>query len=234
LRKNNIDDKLFDAMLKIAAENALEQDMEEMLSCEELNEQYQPSPDIDKRIRIVIAQHERKEKAAIWRKAAMKISVIASLIIIVSTAVLLSVEASRNYIFNAVIRWQEDHFSFEHGDNMTEQPSIEIYKPTYLPEGFEEVFASITGDINRIIYQNKNDMRITFRQYPSLSSNTLADHEEKEFTNIQINGQEAYLFVSMEVGKSNILLWEAKGIIFNISSEIESAEMILIAESIKK
>lgn len=233
MQKNNIDDKLFDAVLKVAAEESLRRDIEEMPSCEELNAQYMPSPDLDKRIRKMISQHNRKARVSVWKKTAMRIAVSAAIIIVISSTVLLSVEATRNYIFNAIIKWQEDHFSIEHNDS-NEALTTGIIKPSYLPEGFEEISSNTTNEIVRIIYQNKNGMKIIFKQYSSLSTNTLADYEDKKYTSIKINGQDAYLFEATESEKTNILIWESNETIFNITAEVKTAELILIAESIKK
>jgi len=233
MQKNNIDDKLFDAVLKIAAEEALRKDMEEMPSCEELNAQYKPSFELNKKIGKIISQHNRKEKAFIWKKNAMKVAVSVIVVIFISGTVLLSVDATRNYIFNAIIKWQEDHFSLEHDDNVLS--STEIYRPKYLPEGFNEISSNVIGEVViRIIYQNEAGTEIIFKQYPSQSFNMLADNEDKEYTTIKINGQETYFFEATKFDKNNIAIWESNGTIFNIASEVKISELILIAESIKK
>ena len=231
--KNNYDDKLFDALLKIAATEALEQEMEEMPSCEELDEQYKPSPNLDKKIRKKIAQHRFKEKGSIWRKLAVKIAASAAIVMVFSSVVLLSVEATRNYIFNVAIKWQENHFSIQH-DYASNLLNGIIYRPTYLPEDFIEVSSNAIGDIIRITYENENSITIMFKQSPSQTSHILADHEDKTYSDIRINGQKVYLFNATEYDKDNAVLWESNGIIFNITSEVASNELILMAESIKE
>lgn len=230
MQKNNYDDKLFEAVLKIAAEEAIEQEMEEIPTCEELNEQYKPSPSLDKKIRHLISRHKFKEKFILWRKAAVKIAACFALFFVLSSAVLLSLDATRNYIFNAVTKLHGEYFSIEHGENSTS--NIIIHKPTYLPEGFIEVSSKEIGDIIRIIYENENGITIDFKQSPSQTSHILADYEGKEYLNIIINNQDAYLFKATE-DKKNTVIWEYNGIIFNITSEIESGVLIQIAESIK-
>ena len=232
--QNSIDDKLFDAVIKIAAENALEQEMDEMPSCEELNARHKPSPDLDRKIKKIIARRKLKERATVWRKTATKIIAGIAVFIIISATVLLSVEATRNYIFNALIKWQEGYVSIEYNHNETKLPEAGVYKPTYLPEGFTEISSKTTGEITRTVYQNETEATIMLSQYPAQSSNTLFDNEGREFKNIQINGQEAYLFESIDLDKDNVLIWEANGIMFSINSGLESGELILIAESIKK
>lgn len=99
------------------------------------------------------------------------------MVLVFSSAILFSVEATRNFIFNAVIKWQEDYFSLEHNDIITENPIV--YRSEYLPSGFKEISSNVIGDVTKIIYENENGMTIAFEQSPSQSSHILADHEDK-------------------------------------------------------
>lgn len=230
--ENSVDDKLFDAILKIASEEAMRQDIETMLSCREANEQYKPSPALDKKIRKIISRHNFIERTSSLKKTALKCAACFAIFTVVSSTLLLSVEATRNFIFNAVVKWQEDHFSIEHGNSSIKK--LTIYKPTHLPDGFEEISSNVMGDINRIIYQDKTGIEILLTQYSSSTSNILSDFEDKDFTTIKINQQNAYLVDADEKNKNNTIIWEYNGVIFHIDSELESAELISIAESIKK
>lgn len=231
MQKNVYNDKLFDAVLKIAAEEALEQEMEEMPSCEELNEQYKPSPSLEKNIRKKLSRHKFKEKAMLYRKTAVKVAACITVVLVSSSILLLSADATRNYIFNAVIKWQEDHFSIQHDGSI--ESDKKILSPTYLPEGFTEVSIEVIGNIINITYENENGITIEFEQSPSKSTNLLVDNEDKEHEEIEINGHKAYLFITIVDDKSNTLLWEVNGVFFCIISEVEKDELILIAESIK-
>lgn len=147
------------------------------------------------------------------------------------SVVLLSVEATRNYIFNAVLKWQEEYFSIEHDESKDNISDINIYRPTYLPQNFIEISSSAIGEIIKITYEDKNGLRIYFQQSPSQSSHLLADHEDKKYSVISINGEDEYIFIATQDDKNNNVLWESNGVMFSITSEVESAELILIAES---
>lgn len=234
MEKNNLDDKLFDAMLKVAAEEALKQEMDEMPSCEEMNTQYRPSPDLEKKIRKQISQHRLNEKVSLWKKSAVKVAVSAAVFIVISSTILLSVEATRNYIFNAAIKWHEDYFSIQHSNNKSNVADLKNYRLTYVPLGFKETSTVAIGDILKITYENDDGMRIVFKQSPSETSHILADYEGKKYSTIKVNGQEAYLFNATEDDKTNTLLWEFNGSMLTISSEVGTDELILMAENIKK
>ena len=53
---------LFDAILEVAIEKAFEKEMSELPSSEELNKIYKPSMELDKRIKKLINQKNRKLK----------------------------------------------------------------------------------------------------------------------------------------------------------------------------
>lgn len=232
MQSNDINEKLFDSVLKIAAEEALEQEMEEMVSCEKLNNEYEPSPNLDRKIKRIILRYRYKGKLFVWGKAFGKIAIAMTIMILISGTVLLSVKATRNYIFNAVIRWQEDHFSMQHEDNESNY-KFEALKPAYVPIGFSEVSKEIIGDIIIIIYQNENNQVIKLKQSPSQASHILADSEYKEYEEIVINEEKAYVFNAIEENDDNKVIWEYKGNIFTISSELASTELIMMGESIK-
>lgn len=200
---NSSHDELFNALLKIAAEEALIQEIDEMPSCAELNAKYIPSHDLNKRICKIILQHKLKGKVYAWRKIATKMTAVVALVVLFSLMVLLSVEATRNYFFNAVIKWQEDYFSIENDNDSINVSITTNYGFNYLPDDFREVSTSVTNGITRIIYQNGDGTIITFKFCSSNTSKILTDDENKKYRNTTINGNKAYLFEATEVDKKD-------------------------------
>jgi hypothetical protein len=229
---NDVEDKLFDAVIKVAAEEALIQEMSVMPSCDDANSLYQPSVSLDKKINKIISHHKRMIKAASWKKSTLKTAAAYAILITASITILFSVKATRNFIFNAVGKLQEDHFSIEYID-----PSYVIpvnYKPAYLPDGFEESSYTSIGNIGKTIYINEAGVEILMRQSPAQTSKILSDLEDRELINIKINQNDAYLVKSNDAGKDNTVIWEYSGYVFYLASMLESNELILIAESIGK
>ena len=98
-------EKLFDAMVKTAFEEAVQQEMDSLPSREKLNEMYPSSEAFDKQIMAIIAKEEKTYKRRQASKQALKVftRIAASIAILftVSTLALMSVETSRVFIFNA-------------------------------------------------------------------------------------------------------------------------------------
>jgi hypothetical protein len=164
-----------------------------------------------------------------------KIIAAIAIVLIVSGTILMSVEATRNYIFNALIKWHESHFSIENG-TINEISTIEsgtVYEPTYLPIGFEKASTYVVGKITISEYENEDGLKITLKHSPTETSYVAGDNEDKIYTSMNINGQKAHLFESRTSDKLNMLVWETGGCLLTLTSEIEANELILIAESIK-
>lgn len=100
VQEKSQNEKLFDALLKVAAEEALKREMESLPSVEELNELCKSSVEMDERIKRLIKHSFRKKKRNRIIKKAGKIAASVAITIAVLSTALLSVEATRNAIFN--------------------------------------------------------------------------------------------------------------------------------------
>ena len=106
-------EKLFDAIVKTAFEEAVQKEMDSLPSREKLNEMYPSSEAFDKRIMSIIAKEEKAYKRRQSSKQALKVftRIAASIAILftVSTLALMSVETSRIFIFNTFMGTQYEH-----------------------------------------------------------------------------------------------------------------------------
>jgi len=100
---------LFDAILEVAIEKAFEKEMSELPSSEELNKIYKPSMELDKRIKKLINQKNRKLKMKQLARNLGKIAACTCIIFAVFFSILLSIDATRNLIFNFIIELKEKH-----------------------------------------------------------------------------------------------------------------------------
>ncbi|MGI6577350.1 MAG: DUF4367 domain-containing protein [Eubacteriales bacterium] len=223
---------IFDALLLVAAQEAFQREMDALPSVEELNSMYHPSDIIDRKIRTIIKNGYRKNKI---KKAVKKCGKVAASIAVVFTlflAVLLSVEATRIAIFNAIIEWHEEYteIRFEDSEKSSETP----YAPSYLPEGYIEQSTNRFGNTFMIIYSDKDGTRIIFDQKPSGAGTIFVDSENAKYKELDLSGIKAFLFEPTDENERNILIWQYDGYTFQISSSVESEELIKIGESVKK
>ena len=60
---------------------------------------------------------------------------------------LLSVEATRNVIFNTIIEWHEKYTKVEFKDSATDSKQSGVYQPVYLPQGFSQTSLLKLGNV---------------------------------------------------------------------------------------
>lgn len=228
----NRDELLFDALLEVAVTEAMMREMEALPSNEKLNEIYSPSPEMDSRIQKIIHQRCRKADLRRFAKGFGKAVACIAILLMVASAVLLSVEATRNAIFNAIIEWREGYTEVRFGDE-EEAPQDGIYRPAYLPEGFNEVSCQTSADTTLIRYEKEDGDRIIFQQWPAESSSLLVDNENTNYIEIEVSGKTAYLFQALTEDDDSVLIWQSGDIVFQLISQVDSRELILIGESIK-
>ena len=83
-----------------------------------------------------------------------------------------------------------------------------------------------------IVYSNDLGIEIIFKQHPAATGSALIDNESTKYTEIELDGNKAFLFKALNKDEYNILLWESEGVVFEITSTIISDELILIGNSL--
>jgi hypothetical protein len=222
-------DILFDAILKTAISEAYGKELHELSSIEGLSE-YKPSPELEQRIEKLITKKRRETFTKHFFKTAGKIAACICIIFTVASAVLMSIEATRTAILNAFVELQGDYTKISFGEDEAEG---NIYRPTYLPEGFSETSEEKAVNIVVIVYTNMVGEKIYLNQWPAEDISSFVSNKGKNYVKTEVSGNTAYLFEDI-VESKNTLLWQEDGLVFELTSSIESEELIRIGESIEK
>ncbi len=227
-RKNEV---LFDSLLKISLADALEEEMAALPPAEELNREYRPSPELDRRIHALIGKRVKRSRFKRIAKRFLQAAACLCVALTVASAVLLSVSATRNAILNAIIQWTEDYSEVKFEDS---DINGALYRPAYLPGGYRENAIEKFGNTVMITYANGEGAQIIFSQWPYDAGTALVDSKNTTYKEIRISGQPAYLFEAQTDEDSNTLIWQANGTVFQLISKADGGELKLIAESLKK
>lgn len=226
-------EEMFDALIKSAINDEFHKEIEALPTNEELNKLYTPSPELDMRIKKLIDKSYRKSKMQSFSKTILKVIACIAICFTLLSAGLLSVEATRNKIFNIIIEWHEKYTKVEFKDSATDSKQSGIYQPSYLPDGFSQTSLKKLGNVDMLVYSNNTGETIIFSQWTYGSGSSSVDNENKKYSEIEISGNKAYLFEAIKEDDSNILTWQAGDMVFELTSSIESKELIHIAESLK-
>lgn len=238
--KKEMKDQIFEVMLQTAVKENFEKELHELPTAKELTDDYELSESTRKEIEKWIKTANHKSTRLRMQKAAKRAAVIAAIIIPVSMVSLLSVEASRNLIFNALMEWKSDHVDIKYQDGQassseTSSPDDFEIKPHYLPEGFVEAETRQTGSGLTTEYRNDQGEFILFRRSPLSKERTFAvDTERTTRTEIEIQGEKASLFIANEPDGISHLMWKNHSFSFLLSSKISPEQLVKIAESVTK
>jgi hypothetical protein len=232
LGKKDKDSILLDTFIRVASQEAIEKEMAALPSNEELNAKYKPSPELDKRIRKII-HNSRKQSKARWRmRIGGKAAVCITAFIAVTFGVLISVQATRNIILNAIIEWHEKNIKIEFQE--PDAGSNNIFRPTYMPRGYSEISATESGNTFVIIYLDENGNEILFTQRRAETTSLSADSEYHDYVEIQVNGEPGYLLEARQGEQSSILAWQEGSSLFTLTASVEANELVKIGESVKR
>lgn len=240
MSKAKMKEQIFEVMLEEAVKENFQKELQTLSAAKGLAEDLELSQASQKKIEKMIQDANRHIFRQHVRKTAKKVAVIAAIVIPVSVGTLLSVDASRNAIFNALLEWKSDHvdIKYQDGQESSAQTPVSgsfIAKPTYLPEGFVEVQTMKIGLKNETVYENNQKVKIIFNQIPLSEEGTISiDTEHTTKKEIQINEKKATLFVANDPEGISYLAWKDHTYSFLLSSKISSDKLVKIAESTKK
>jgi hypothetical protein len=219
-------ERLFEAMLEVAVEEAVIQEMAALPSRKELDILYPYSAEFDNKIRRIINQEKKSYKRRQVARVFMKVVTYISIVFIVGTVVLMSVEASRTIILNAVISMQQDHISFEFAEDNPIQNSTE----QLLLDGYDYTGTQIIGDLTISIYVNTVGEQIMIHQHEGSSLHVAIDTDYREFLPITINEKAAFIFESTDDGERHVVMWEQGNIVFQTFSNVAVEELLKFVE----
>jgi hypothetical protein len=237
MNKTEMNRQVFEIMLKAAVEEDFEQELQEISKAEELSDHCELSRPAKIGIEKMIRKAYRHSVQLRVEKAAKRAALVFAIILPVSLGSLLSVEASRNAIFNALMDWKSDHVDIHYQEknvsSKTASSGYSVLKPNYLPEGYYEAKTVRIGPKTETEYENAQKTRIILDQVPLSEEGSIAvDTEHTKPREIEIHGEKASLFAADSKGKNSYMVWKSHSFSFLLVSKIEPEELLKIAESI--
>lgn len=234
MTSENRNKELFDSLLKAAISDALKDEMDALPSNKELNEEFPTSVEMDKRIEKLISKHKIKTKIRSFIKSNYKTAACFIVIIVLSSATLLSVEATRNVILNAFVNQFGNYTQIQYEDSTDDEQQMDIFRPAYLPEGYKKISEELYGNSALLVYSDESDTEIVLKQRKAEEGTALIDNENTNYTEVDISGNTAFLFKTVKDDNYNVLLWKSRDVVFELTSKINSDELIRMGRSMEK
>lgn len=142
----------------------------------------------------------------------------------------------RAAFFGWIREFYADHFEYHYvGDNQNTPRGI-IYRPTWIPDGYEATSESHDPGYGCIIYRNGNEEMIGFTWSEDIESSVSHVYPETaEIKNTFIGDNPADLYLEHGEGLSSCLVWSNREerVLFVISATLSEDEIIQMAESVE-
>ncbi len=218
-----------DEELRIAArecENFILDNLPEPESCEA-----ESSPEFERRMKKLILRSDHPFHYWLQKSAACFL-----LVLLLGGGVLTFSTEARAAFFGWVREVYETYFEYHYvGEDQTAPEGI-VYRPTWVPEGYEIVSETHGFSMSRIVYQNEEEKMIKFSYFANSEE---ADYrvrvDDATVQRVVVGNHPADLYIEHNEELSNVLVWadEEKGAIFDILATLSGDEMIKIAESVE-
>ena len=220
-----VDNAVFDAVLRKAFTEAFAREVAEIeaqpSAAESLPEKYR---------RAERKYYNKKMKQSSGTYAVLrKIAACILICLSVGFAALMAIPTVRASVWDSVVNFYEKYIKFDFNVTSVGEETIGEYTLGYVPDGFVRTDAMETDLRNKYKYENG---RCAFNiVYHYSKGNTLAiDDEKGVMRNIKINGIDGYMIKYSD--GTYALVWKHNDTVFTVDGNIDSKEIIKIAENI--
>ena len=159
MTNSRANDNVFDALFKQAVIDNFEEQLDSLSQDAEPSMQYTFSTEHEKRMSMLFAKEKRKEVLRTTVKWGRRVAAIFLIAVTVLFGSLMLVPEARAVIVGTIIEWFDQYTRFTSTIPTTDESSLE---PTYIPDGFFEVFRDDEIAIKSIVWRNSEDEFIDF------------------------------------------------------------------------
>jgi len=207
MSKNQTDDSIFEALFRQAVIDNFYDELNALPPLDELAKEYEPSPEHKARMKKLFAGVERREKIHRAIGAGKRIAAILLISITVLFGALMFVPHVRAAIAETIISWHQEFVRFFSPAAIIDSTSME---PTYIPEGFWEEFRDEVDLSTLILFLNEAGEHILFESNRAVGV-LYIDSEDALYELREINGIIYYVFIAVEYGRENSVIWDVGG-----------------------
>ena len=226
--KKELQDELFESLLKAAViENALEE-MDEWIDDETIVKEIEVPKSYDDRVMKTYHKMIKKQTVKKWNNYSKKVAIIFLVVVSGVFGLLLQSDKVRAACYQVIVEFCDKYVGFDFNSFSESPKKITV---GYIPEGYVEIENDTDDFRTSIIYQNqwKNEIEL---KYFFRSPNVTIDNEH--YTIITYENDTKYFFSSQDENFPNILLWYDDTGCYMLQAQLEKEELFKIEKNIKK
>ena len=232
MNESELNEKIYDQILKYSAEKQVENIAKEFSDVER-EPKISYSSGFIKGMNNFFKKNRRSDRSIHIRRIILKSSVAVIILLIVSTSVIFNVEALRVPFLNFIEHPGQQSTKIEAKDQNANYDLYAdqlhgMYLPAFLPNSYSIESINKTGQNTIVIFKNPDSQIINFQ---NISETSLAniDNEDAQAEHISVNGKDAELF---DKNGRYTLVFKFEYNVFMLSGPLSKDDMIKVAESL--
>ena len=233
MNKSSVDfeDSLLEASMRIIVQSLIDECDKFISECE--NEEIEVPEKLKHEIHNALVREKLSRIRKIVVMASKRIAVAIMILSTLLTVACASIKPLRENVFNAIITWYEDYFTFafNESEGSDEISSVTDISFEYLPDGYTITSDVAAGKYREVLIEDGENL-ITFLRRPFADEKHNIDNHLTEVEKIEINHR-TIVHLTDDEGTANIFSWLENGYWYMLSSSIDTVEMIKILENLK-
>ena len=234
MNQKQIDDTLFETLFRQAVIDDYYQEICAQLFQEKHEQVTSLTPEFDLRMKKLLAQEGKKDFIRITLSYSKKVAAAFVIVMAVLFGILLFHTEVRAAVTKAIVEWYEEFTSFTF-HNEAFQLEKKVWRPDYLPAGYQEKTVEELGKLIHIEYKNEHGDKIRFSFRPADNAVNIAiDNENHRIEPYDISGNEAFIAYAEKEEFDNGIIWSSEGFTFSLWGKLPIEELVKTAESVCK
>lgn len=238
---HNQDERIFDDLFQAAVCQSVEDELALLIA--QSSDEHVFSREHKQRIRGILSRHKKQIRLRQIFYTAKRAAVVALVILVTAFCSLMTIEAVRSEVIQAVTEWFEKFTNVRFTGTGSELDGLIIdfritgmMLPGYIPEGYEQKTLEVDSIGVSAVYENSDGHVIVYDQLIHDEGNSISlDNEQHDLKEITFDGYDAVLALSNQPGlRSAILVWHDGIFIYSLTGSLDEATILDIAESLQE
>ena len=225
-RSMDFEDSLLEASMRIIVQPLIDECDKFVSECE--NDEIEVPEKLKHEIHNALVREKLSRIRKIVVMASKRIAVAIMILSTLLTVACASIKPLRENVFNAIITWYEDYFTFAFAESTDEVTSVNDLIFTYLPDGYAITSDVSAGGYREVLIENGEKL-ITYLRRPYAEEDDYFDEHLIKMDEIEINDR-TVVYLTDAKGSTNSFTWLENGYWFMINSDIDKSELIKIIE----
>ncbi|MEG2404506.1 MAG: DUF4367 domain-containing protein [Oscillospiraceae bacterium] len=223
-----------DTLLRFAFAEAEHREMDARHALIEETGGYQPSPEFQRRIELLVQAEKRSYRYRQIQKVVKRVAVYVVVLIALSSCVLFSAEAVQKVVISTMIEWHDKFALFTYSNDSNAAAALpETISVGYWPEGYTEKSSESKRIWNTYLVaysNNAGDFSSVYVRAISGEETSAIDNENSEI--FQIIVDDKTMLCSTHSDGTIMLRWTEGHLLFEVATPENLQEAIAIARSI--